>query len=126
MLENCCYDFFFQAEDGIRVLVRSRGLGDVYKRQVYPAHPVKTVSCIRDLDGLPPGPGGVEAEGVQHDAAGDLPVCRMEIPYVPGSALPHGPASGQGGGRPGKIYACLLYTSPSPRDRTRYRMPSSA
>ena len=39
-----CYDvvivlvifvcFFFQAEDGIRDLVRSRGLGDVYKRQV--------------------------------------------------------------------------------------------
>ena len=33
-----CYDwvciiFFFQAEDGIRDLVRSRGLGDVYKRQ---------------------------------------------------------------------------------------------
>ena len=26
----CC---FFQAEDGIRDLVRSRGLGDVYKRQ---------------------------------------------------------------------------------------------
>ena len=28
--------FFFQAEDGIRDLVRSRGLGDVYKRQ--PCH----------------------------------------------------------------------------------------
>ena len=26
--------FFFQAEDGIRDLVRSRGLGDVYKRQM--------------------------------------------------------------------------------------------
>ena len=26
--------FFFQAEDGIRDLVRSRGLGDVYKRQL--------------------------------------------------------------------------------------------
>ena len=26
--------FFFQSEDGIRDLVRSRGLGDVYKRQV--------------------------------------------------------------------------------------------
>ena len=26
--------FFVQAEDGIRDLVRSRGLGDVYKRQV--------------------------------------------------------------------------------------------
>ena len=28
------FGFFFQAEDGIRGLVRSRGLGDVYKRQV--------------------------------------------------------------------------------------------
>ena len=28
-----CFFFFFQAEDGIRYLVRSRGLGDVYKRQ---------------------------------------------------------------------------------------------
>ena len=41
---SCCYIavvvvlsgfFFFQAEDGIRDLVRSRGLGDVYKRQQY-------------------------------------------------------------------------------------------
>ena len=32
-LTMCC--FFFQAEDGIRDLVRSRGLGDVYKRQAY-------------------------------------------------------------------------------------------
>ena len=29
----CGCFFFFQAEDGIRDLVRSRGLGDVYKRQ---------------------------------------------------------------------------------------------
>ena len=29
----CFFVFFFQAEDGIRDLVRSRGLGDVYKRQ---------------------------------------------------------------------------------------------
>ena len=35
--------FFFQAEDGIRDLLRSRGLGDVYKRQVpgISANPVK-------------------------------------------------------------------------------------
>ena len=26
----------------------------------------------------------------------------------------------------GVVYICLLYTSPSPRDRTRSRMPSSA
>ncbi len=44
----CCYNgavftmkfitmffFFLQAEDGIRDLARSRGLGDVYKRQDY-------------------------------------------------------------------------------------------
>ena len=30
----CFFVFCFQAEDGIRYLVRSRGLGDVYKRQV--------------------------------------------------------------------------------------------
>ena len=34
--------FFFQAEDGIRDLVRSRGLGDVYKRQQ-----LKTGSSLR-------------------------------------------------------------------------------
>eukprot|EP00656_Telonema_subtile_P052850 TRINITY_DN7467_c0_g1_i3.p1 TRINITY_DN7467_c0_g1~~TRINITY_DN7467_c0_g1_i3.p1 ORF type:complete len:225 (+),score=73.15 TRINITY_DN7467_c0_g1_i3:15-689(+) len=34
-MSTLCYIFFFfQAEDGIRDLVRSRGLGDVYKRQV--------------------------------------------------------------------------------------------
>ena len=33
-LNSVFFLFFFQAEDGIRDLVRSRGLGDVYKRQV--------------------------------------------------------------------------------------------
>ena len=39
----CCIEvfFFFQAEDGIRDLVRSRGLGDVYKRQVMRIFPVE-------------------------------------------------------------------------------------
>ena len=32
--ELCVCFVFFQAEDGIRYLVRSRGLGDVYKRQI--------------------------------------------------------------------------------------------
>ena len=41
MVITCCIlsvlvvFFFFQAEDGIRDLVRSRGLGDVYKRQIF-------------------------------------------------------------------------------------------
>ena len=34
VLFGSSFCFFFQAEDGIRDLVRSRGLGDVYKRQV--------------------------------------------------------------------------------------------
>ena len=34
--------FFFQAEDGIRDLVRSRGLGDVYKRQ-------ESGGCLKEL-----------------------------------------------------------------------------
>ena len=41
--------FFFQAEDGIRYLVRSRGLGDVYKRQ--------NLSCTSSA-GTPAGPPG--------------------------------------------------------------------
>ena len=38
------------------------------------------------------------------------------------------PADGQlyGVGSTGRIYTCLLYTSPSPRDRQKSRMPSSA
>eukprot|EP00656_Telonema_subtile_P052851 TRINITY_DN7467_c0_g1_i4.p1 TRINITY_DN7467_c0_g1~~TRINITY_DN7467_c0_g1_i4.p1 ORF type:complete len:103 (+),score=30.42 TRINITY_DN7467_c0_g1_i4:15-323(+) len=42
-MSTLCYIFFFfQAEDGIRDLVRSRGLGDVYKRQVFPLTKVKS------------------------------------------------------------------------------------
>ena len=45
----CFVFFFFQAEDGIRDLVRSRGLGDVYKRQ--------------HLDAPAVGPGTLEWRG---------------------------------------------------------------
>ena len=36
------------------------------------------------------------------------------------------PIAHEGGGNMDKVRVCLLYTSPSPRDRTRSRMPSSA
>ena len=39
----CVIIFFFQAEDGIRDLVRSRGLGDVYKRQVLASSNMATI-----------------------------------------------------------------------------------
>eukprot|EP00658_Telonema_sp_P-2_P032431 TRINITY_DN2401_c0_g2_i2.p1 TRINITY_DN2401_c0_g2~~TRINITY_DN2401_c0_g2_i2.p1 ORF type:complete len:147 (-),score=45.38 TRINITY_DN2401_c0_g2_i2:395-835(-) len=34
LFDYCVFFFFFQAEDGIRDAQESRGLGDVYKRQV--------------------------------------------------------------------------------------------
>ena len=47
------YFFFVQAEDGIRDLVRSRGLGDVYKRQVpllnADQHIIGILSITRDI-----------------------------------------------------------------------------
>ena len=43
----CWRVFFFQAEDGIRYLVRSRGLGDVYKRQVVKDNPSLVMRKIR-------------------------------------------------------------------------------
>ena len=54
--------FFFQAEDGIRDLVRSRGLGDVYKRQpiarprrIGPISPQRIEVTTRAMSGQPPG-----------------------------------------------------------------------
>ena len=40
-----CFVFFFQAEDGIRDLVRSRGLGDVYKRQAQNLRPAAVTAA---------------------------------------------------------------------------------
>ena len=50
---SSCF-FFFQAEDGIRDLVRSRGLGDVYKRQL--------LHHVTGLSGI----GGTERPGIVH------------------------------------------------------------
>ena len=39
--------FFFQAEDGIRDLVRSRGLGDVYKRQFQKGRKIRPIKITK-------------------------------------------------------------------------------
>eukprot|EP00831_Metopus_contortus_P003912 TRINITY_DN11444_c0_g1_i3.p1 TRINITY_DN11444_c0_g1~~TRINITY_DN11444_c0_g1_i3.p1 ORF type:complete len:189 (+),score=57.06 TRINITY_DN11444_c0_g1_i3:38-604(+) len=42
--------FFFQAEDGIRDVERSRGLGDVYKRQVSTQSTWESIDFMEELD----------------------------------------------------------------------------
>ena len=93
--------FFFQAEDGIRDLVRSRGLGDVYKRQHRQGEQV-----------------------AQGDDRALLTGVVDELRQRQGERL--GRLVGRGDVVLDLAGACLLYTSPSPRDRTRSRMPSSA
>ena len=191
--------FFFQAEDGIRDLVRSRGLGDVYKRQEQAAQelPNATMAMMPDLDHAqgfmladqalpflteflatanPEREAPVSAldagTAAQIDAMVEETMTRINLPGFALAVVKDGEvayAKGFGvtsldGGEPvtaqtvfqwnetamsltamavmqlveeGKIdlnapvtdyvpYFCLLYTSPSPRDRTRSRMPSSA
>ena len=63
----CVVFFFFQAEDGIRDLVRSRGLGDVYKRQPHGSVPFEDYGRA---DGAARGPGdareGAGDAGIRH------------------------------------------------------------
>ena len=64
--------FFFQAEDGIRDLVRSRGLGDVYKRQVQciriggQCHHFAREISWRSLNGLSRAAGCLRAVSYTH------------------------------------------------------------
>ena len=106
--------FFFQAEDGIRDLVRSRGLGDVYKRQAQTS----------SLRGGPSGSAGSRgmAQAASKAAVASAATLRVDVGIM---VLRLRVAGGAAGTDRGKA-PCLLSTSPSPRARTRYRMPVSA
>eukprot|EP00658_Telonema_sp_P-2_P066940 TRINITY_DN558_c0_g1_i3.p1 TRINITY_DN558_c0_g1~~TRINITY_DN558_c0_g1_i3.p1 ORF type:complete len:212 (-),score=39.84 TRINITY_DN558_c0_g1_i3:376-1011(-) len=56
--------FFFQAEDGIRDAQESRGLGDVYKRQVNP-------SCFVESDSTASMAGGLQRAWPPHSLASE-------------------------------------------------------
>ena len=62
--------FFFQAEDGIRDAQESRGLGDVYKRQVQPGAPGVALPVgtgkIRSEEQYPPRPQPVSQGAVSY------------------------------------------------------------
>ena len=150
-----CYEdvFFLQAEDGIRDLVRSRGLGDVYKRQgsrrtssklaghlepfcatrllvartrgldiISQAEMLESFSHLRERESAIAIAGylaelvdALVPEDERHEAVYDLLFAAYQLINDGGDErlVSH-------------IGDCLLYTSPSPRDRTRSRMPSSA
>ena len=115
--------FFFQAEDGIRDLVRSRGLGDVYKRQqvLYP----KDLSLIPMWADVYPGARVFEAG----TGSGALTMALLRAVGPTGLVVTYEARDDFARTALTNIeryMGCLLYTSPSPRDRTRSRMPSSA
>ena len=152
--------FFFQAEDGIRDLVRSRGLGDVYKRQLRWSSsnsPFLKYSPFIDnlqiidpfnLNGLnllkPRGINSIIGTGI-FIRLNYLNEKKIGVKFTHAGVI--GPKFGRKNIKAMKeinneqlgwleitylsnklriCRGCLLYTSPSPRDRTRSRMPSSA
>ena len=149
--------FFCQAEDGIRDLVRSRGLGDVYKRQRYVADFSDAGSGNGYYNRLNEGINGRVYKWIGEDPITGRPLGRYNplskltapnkrqmftigstwkvdsntvvTSEVALSGFDQNRYSGLDDGDNqgvGVNISCLLYTSPSPRDRTRYRMPSSA
>ena len=141
--------FLFQAEDGIRDLVRSRGLGDVYKRQVYGggdgpsfANEKRALSTGVDMVVCTPGRmiahinmGHVDLSEVKYLVLDEADrMLDMGFSDDINKIIDKLPKKRQNlmfsATMPAKIRemarTCLLYTSPTPRDRTRSRMPSSA
>ena len=67
-LNDVVFFFFFQAEDCIRDLVRSRGLGDVYKRQLLSRNGIVGENQVHEVIevgvGLEPRPAVPDIEAV--------------------------------------------------------------
>ena len=104
-----CVFFFFQAEDGIRDLVRSRGLGDVYKRQDKVLE-IGTGSGYQTCILLEMGAKvfSIERQKELFDKTKDLL-----------SSLAYSPKLFYGDGYKGlPSYACLLYTSDAADERS--------
>ena len=77
--------FFFQAEDGIRDLVRSRGLGDVYKRQPFSRTRIepalsdcgRVVGASRCPSSISPSSAASARFGVTRSASGKLSLIHL-------------------------------------------------
>ena len=93
----CCV-VFFQAEDGIRDLVRSRGLGDVYKRQASRHGVLRPQRSLLE-EQRRPGEERGEVRSQPQD---------VQRPDVAAGAPPGGQ----------RDHACLLYTSDAADERS--------
>ena len=146
--------FFFQAEDGIRDFCLSRGLGDVYKRQAVQTGSIKSQLENPDLKwetttelnvGLDFGFLNNRITGsfeYFHKVVSDLLAFRKLNSLMEVSTIADNIGATQSTGYEFSLntvnltgpfkwnttlnISCLLYTSPSPRDRQKSRMPSSA
>ena len=97
---------------------RSSAASDVYKRQGH--DPAKGPSASFTLVTLNAGSNGSQMEGL---AINQLTV---NAPDVIVRGIRNTVYFTTNSSADGLLVSCLLYTSPSPRDRTRSRMPSSA
>ena len=80
---------------------------------------------VANVGSIVVSPGDLVADG---DTLVILESMKMEIPVLAETAGTVAEVRVSEGDvvQEGDVIACLLYTSPSPRDRTRSRMPSSA
>ena len=69
LLRRLAFVFLFQAEDGIRDLVRSRGLGDVYQRQSTGSRSTCAMGCRCSRGRRGPGTGPRAVSYTHPDAA---------------------------------------------------------
>ena len=102
--------FFFQAEDGIRYLVRSRGLGDVYKRQHHTlatwSAPLVDVGTLQGNIAIISHQKSIPEYAAQPSVAiSNLVVKGEKLNYFPQQVF-------------GAVYFCLLYTSDAADERS--------
>ena len=74
--------FFFQAEDGIRDLVRSRGLGDVYKRQVHLDEATTIDKSDENITDKGYNKSGLSEEKINEIASSLLIIMQNDKPYL--------------------------------------------
>ena len=138
-ITSCVFFFLMIRRPPRSTLDRSSAASDVYKRQETGVSNCSlrrtiariTLGCqlsgqsrwlVVDGDNVPdvqpiPEERGVSVHQPDTAVGREVPEARFRRPVVPVQCV----AAGQE-----VLGVCLLYTSPSPRDRTRSRMPSSA